>query len=94
MAWQSFRVMLKGEAEPVEVETNAFDWAGVTIDPSAPKALDMTWRAIHAGLVRTGAPVPRDYRGFLEVLDGMPETLDDGDESSPTDPTTATRSDG
>ena len=47
----------------------------------------MTFRVTHAALVRTGAAVPHDYEGFLEVLDGIPQSLDDEDEEllRPTD---------
>lgn len=78
-SWQRFRVELKGEAEPLEVQTDARDWAAVEIDPSAPKAMDMTFQAVWRALLRTGAQVPRDYEGFLEVLAGMPDTLEEGD---------------
>jgi hypothetical protein len=78
MAWQRFRVELKGE-EPVIVQTSARDWSAVTIDPGAPKALDMTFRVAHAALMRTGASVPRNYDAFLEVLEGIPESLDGED---------------
>jgi len=79
MAWQRFSVELKGEDEPVVVQTNARDWATVTIDPGAPKALDMTFRVVHSALVRNGVTVPRDYGGFLEILEGIPTSLDDED---------------
>lgn len=92
MAWQRFTVLLKGEDEPIQVETSARDWAGVAIDPGQPRALDMTFQVVHAALLRTGHDVPRDYDGFLEVLDGLPENLD-GDVTDQLDPTTATRSD-
>jgi len=87
MAWQRFSVELKGEDQPLVVQTNARDWAGVTIDPGAPKALDMTFRVVHAALVRNGVTVPRDYGGFLEVLEGIPQSLDGDDEEilTPTD---------
>ena len=92
MAWQRFAVTLKGEAEPVVVQTNARDWSDVTMDTGAPRALDMTFQVVHAALLRTGHDVPRDYDGFLEVLDGIPESLDD-DANDQLDPTAATRSD-
>ena len=75
MAWQKFTVEIKGEGEPIEVQTNALDWQKVQLDPKAP--MDGMWQAIHRALVRTGAPVPKDYPGFLEVLDSMPELADD-----------------
>lgn len=86
MAWQRFSVPLKGE-DPVIVQTSARDWANVAIDPAAPKAMDMTFRVVHAALVRSGRSVPRDYDGFLEVLDGIPESVDvdDGEMMDPTD---------
>jgi len=88
MAWQRFRVELKGESEPIVIQTNARDWSNVSIDPGAPKALDMTFRVVHAALVRNGANVPRDYDGFLEVLEGIPESLD-ADDSELLNPTDA-----
>lgn len=87
MAWQRFAVPLKGNPEPVTVQTLAVDWRRVKLDPNAP--LDGVWQAVHYALVRTDASVPRDYEGFLEVLDGMPEALDDDGEAGPLDPTNA-----
>jgi len=93
MAWQKMLVTLKGE-DPIEVQTNAKDWAAVVIDPNAPKALDMTFRAAHHALRRVGSTnVPRDYDSFLELLDAIPETLDGQDEDL-LDPTQTARSDG
>lgn len=92
MAWQRFRVALKGEGEPVTVQTSARDWSGVTMDTASPRALDMTFQVVHQALLRAGYDVPRDYDGFLEVLDGIPESLDD-DANEQLDPTGATRSD-
>jgi len=86
MAWQKMRVTLKGE-DPVEVQTSARDWAAVTIDPNSPKALDMTFRVAHHAMRRLNmSNVPRDYDSFLEVLDGIPDTIteDDGDMLDPT----------
>jgi len=86
MAWQKMLVTLKGE-DPITVQTNARDWAAVVIDTQSPKALDMTFRVAHAALRRLGADnVPRDYDGFLELLDGIPETLD-GEDADLLDPT-------
>ena len=87
MAWQRMRVELKGEPEPVIVQTAAIDWRLVRFDVEAP--LDGLWQAVHRALVRTGANVPRDYPGFLEVLDGMPELVDNDDGIGPLDPTDA-----
>ena len=92
MAWQTFSVSLKGEPEPVMVTTNARDWAGVTMDPNKPKALDMTFQVVHAALRRNGVSVPRDYAGFLEVLEDIPEAQ--GDEAPDLDPTEPAPSDG
>jgi hypothetical protein len=86
MAWQRMSVELKGEAEPITVQTNALDWRRVQIREDAP--IDALWQALHAALLRTGVEVPRDYEGFLEILDGMPEVVDDGD-TAPLDPTSA-----
>lgn len=88
MAWQKFLVPLKGE-DAIEVQTNASDWASVVVDPTAAKALDMTFRVVHHALRRMGHDgTPRDYDGFLEVLDGMPETIgaEDADLLDPTHP--------
>ena len=87
MAWQRMSVPLKGLPEPIEVQTSAHDWRRVRIDPDAP--IDALWQAVHNALVRTGAEVPRDFDGFLEVLDGMPETIDGDDALAPLDPTNA-----
>lgn len=79
MAWQKLRVQIKGE-DPVEVQTSARDWAAVTIDPTAPKALDMTFRVAHHAMRRLNMDnVPRDYDGFLEVLEAIPDTIEDED---------------
>lgn len=86
MAWQTMSVELKGEDAPIVVQTNALDWRLIQFDGAAP--LDGLWQAVHHALVRTGANVPRDYDGFLEVLDGMPEVVDQ-DDLGPLDPTTA-----
>jgi hypothetical protein len=88
MAWQKLRVSLKGE-DPVEVQTSARDWASISIDPNAPKALDMTFRVAHHAMRRLNmSNVPRDYDSFLEVLEGIPDTVedDDGDLLDPTQP--------
>lgn len=92
MAWQRFTVQLKGEDQPVEVQSSARDWAGVTMDPGAPRAMDMTFQVVHSALLRAGHDVPRDYDGFLEVLEGMPESLD-ADEGDQLDPTNRELSD-
>lgn len=92
MAWQRFRVELDGR-EPLEVQTSARDWAGVAIDANAPRALDMTFRVVHAALVRQGLDIPRDYETFLDLLDGIPESLD-ADDHALMDPTSAAPSDG
>lgn len=92
MGWQRFRVRTKGQ-DAIEVQTAAMDWASVTIEPGSPKALDMTFQVVHNALRRVGAPVPRDYRGFLEVLEDMPEAMDDA-EGADLDPTDGTLSEG
>jgi hypothetical protein len=77
MSWQRMSVKIKGE-DPIEIQTTARDWAAVVIDPAAPKALDMTFRVAHAALRRMGnTSVPNDYDGFLDVLEAIPDTLDD-----------------
>jgi hypothetical protein len=89
MSWQRFKVELV-DREPLEVQTSARDWSNVVIDPGAPKAVDLTFRVVHAALVRTGADVPRSYDAFLDVLDGIPTDLEGDDGESPLDPTSAT----
>jgi hypothetical protein len=89
MAWQRFRVELKGESEPIVVETCARDWASLVIDPETPRPMEMTFQVVHAALMRTGTEVPRNYDAFLEVLDGMPESLD-AEELEQLNPTGAT----
>jgi hypothetical protein len=86
MAWQTFRVELKGE-DPIEVTPNALDWRYVRMDVAAP--MDAMYQSVHRALLRTGGPTPRDYEGFLEALDAMPEALDDDDGIGPLDPTHA-----
>jgi hypothetical protein len=94
MAWQRFRVELAGR-DPLEVQTSARDWANVTVDPNAPKAIDLTFRVVHSALVRTGAEdVPRSYDQFLDMLDGIPEDIDGNGGEDPLDPTDATPSAG
>lgn len=88
MAWQRFSVELKGEAEPVIVQTNARDFANVVMDPGQVKALGIQFQIVHSALVRLGHPVPRDYESFLEVLEGVPEPLDEEDATA-LDPTSA-----
>lgn len=92
MAWQTFRVQLKGQDE-IAVETTARDWAAVRIDPGAARALDMTFQVVHHALLRTGAGVPCDYNGFLEVLADMPTAVDEGDADA-LDPTAQALLDG
>lgn len=77
MAFQRFRVQIKGE-DPVDVQTNAWDWADVELNPGeAVKGMKLTFQVVHHALVREGADgVPRDFAGFMEVLDGIPDALD------------------
>jgi hypothetical protein len=90
--WQKFAVLLKGEAEPVEVQTTARDWARVKLDPAEGlEAAGLTFQVVHLALVREGVAVPLDYDGFLDVLDGMPEPVEG--EPPALDPTRAARSD-
>jgi hypothetical protein len=93
VAWQRFAVELKGEGAPVIVQTDARDWANVAIQADAPKAMDMTFQVVHSALLRTGHDVPRNYDAFLEVLEGLPESLDT-DGGDQLDPTAPARSDG
>jgi hypothetical protein len=92
--WQRFAVLLKGDAEPIVVQVVARDWATVTMDPAAGlAAMGLTFQVVHNALLREGVDVPRDYDGFLDVLDAMPEAIDDADPNA-LDPTPAGRSDG
>lgn len=91
--WQRYAVLLKGESEPVVVQTTARDFAAVRIDGDAGlAAVGIMFQTVQAALLREGYGVPRDYDSFLDVLEGMPETLDDGDPSA-LNPTSAARSD-
>jgi hypothetical protein len=64
----------------------------VTIDPGAPRAMDMKFQVVHVALLRNGHDVPRDYDSFLEVLEGIPESLD-AEDTTILDPTVAPHSD-
>jgi len=81
-----YRVKLKGEAEPVDVEILPVDRLGVRIDPTG---FDMAvmYEMIHNALRRMDVPVPRDRRGFLECLEEDPDKIDDGDALDPTQTT-------
>ena len=87
MAWQRFLVRVKGE-DPVEVQTNARDRAAIVMDPNNPRPFDLIYRQVHSAMRRQGMPVPRDYEGFLEVLDDDPELIadEDPDDLDPTQP--------
>lgn len=91
-SWQRFRVELADRDDAIEVQTSGLDWAAVTIDPSAPRAMDLTFRVVHHALLRAGVDVSRDYRIFVEKeLGGIPQSLD-ADEGDALDPTSATPS--
>lgn len=75
--WQQFRVELE-DADPIEVQTNARDWAAVSIN--AERAMDATFRVIHASMIRQGMAVPRHYEQFLDALAGPVETVDEDPE--------------
>jgi len=86
MAFQSFRVQLKGD-DPVVVDTNARDMVSVVMDPNNPRPLDLMFHQIHNAMLRQQMSVPRDFVGFLEALEGMPEAVDpDTDALDPTQP--------
>lgn len=85
MAWQSFRVKLKGDEEVV-VETNALDMASIIMDPANPRPVDLVFHQIHNAMVRQRMSVPRDYEGFLELLESMPEAVEEADPAA-LDPT-------
>lgn len=72
--WQRYRVELE-DAEPVEVQTNARDWAAVRIDGDRP--MDATFRIVHASMVRQAMAVPRHYDQFLDALVGPVETVEE-----------------
>lgn len=78
--WQRFSVYLKGEDEPIEVQTTARDFTRIPMDSAQGlNPIDMSYRAVHAALLRMGVDaVPRDYDSFIdEVLDGFPDVLDE-----------------
>jgi hypothetical protein len=86
MAWQRFRVTIKGQ-DPVEVETNARDMAAIVMDSANPRPLDIMFQTVHNAMRRQQMEVPRDYLGFLEVLESIPEAVeDDPDAMVPTQP--------
>jgi len=76
--WQRFRVELEGQ-EPTEVQTNARDWAAVAIN--AERAMDATFRVVHAAMVRQAMACPRHYDAFLDDLAGPIETVDEDPEA-------------
>lgn len=92
MAWQRLSVQLKGEAEPIDVQTSARDWAQVTLDPARARPIELLFQVTHLALLRLDHDVPRDFGGFLEVLDGMPETIEE--DATVMDPTQNVPSDG
>jgi hypothetical protein len=77
MRWQRFGVTLE-DRDPVEVQTNARDWAAVRMDAEHP--MDATFRVVHAAMVRQGMDVPRHYDTFLDELAGPLETVDEDPE--------------
>ncbi|MET0767366.1 MAG: hypothetical protein ABWY50_06965 [Aeromicrobium sp.] len=85
--WQTFAVELKGESEPVVVQTAAQDWAGVKFQADGI-AVATLFEVTHKALLRIGHPVPRDRNGYLELLAGMPELVAEGDDDAldPTQP--------
>ena len=86
MAFPVFRVQLKGE-DPIDVQTSAFDKLGLEVNPNHPTPFDSIYRMAHNALRRTGHEnVPRDFNGFLEMLEGDPEVVDPGDDDA-LDPT-------
>lgn len=83
MAWQRLSVQIKGEDEPIMVETSARDWA--SLDFTELQTAGALFRVTHNALLRSHqVNVPLNYDAFLEVLEGMPEALE---ESEPLDPT-------
>ena len=91
MAWQRLVVSIKGE-DDIEIETNARDWASISFDDM--QTTGALFRVTHNALVRIGADgVPLNYDAFLEVLDGIPVTADEG-AGDVLDPTRPEVSDG
>lgn len=86
MSWQRFSVSIKGEDGPIEVQTNARDLASIVMDSASPRPLDIMFQQVHNAMRRQQMSVPRDYVSFLEVLDGVPEALDE-DSAGELDPT-------
>jgi hypothetical protein len=83
MAWQRFKVEIKGE-DPVTVQSNVRDWASVPVNEL--QTLAGIFRVSHNALLRTRLTnVPLNFDAFMEVLDGIPEVLDEDVE--PLDPT-------
>lgn len=74
------RVWLIDRDDPIEIQTSRLDWVAITMDPAAPKPLDMLCQVAHKALLRTGYEVPQHYLLFLDkCLDGNPEQLEGGD---------------
>ena len=81
------RIWLIDKEDPIDIQTTRLDWVAVTMDPAAPKPLDMLCQVAHKALLRTGYEVPNHYLLFLDkCLDGNPEQLEEGD-SEMLDPT-------
>jgi hypothetical protein len=81
MAWQRLTVQMKGE-EPVTVATSARDWASIPFDEL--QTAGALFRVTHNALIRNQINVPLNYDAFLEVLEAMPETVDEGEPLDPT----------
>ena len=87
MAWQRLSVSMKGEDEPIVVETSARDWASLPFDEL--QTAGALFRVCHNALIRNRVNVPLNYDAFLEVLEAMPEAV----EVEPLDPTQREASD-
>ena len=81
MAWQRLSVQMKGE-DPIVVETSARDWASIPFDEL--QTAGALFRVTHNALIRHEVNVPLNFDGFLEVLDAMPESVDEGEPLDPT----------
>ena len=56
MAWQRLNVSIKGEGEPIQIETNARDWASISFDDM--QTTGALFRVTHNALVRIGRAGP------------------------------------
>ncbi len=81
MAWQHLSVQMKGE-DPIIIETSARDWASLPFEEL--QTAGALFRVCHNALIRLRVNVPLNYDAFLEVLEGMPESVEEGEPLDPT----------